>query len=280
MSELNISFSQIRKICANLSNKKRSVPIGSGSYAKVWECTYEIMIPVSTSTTTTTSTTASTTIQRAVIAEKMFFPGCHDMCRIEYDNRVMIGPQDLEGIVTFYSMGRGTIQMRRYRTTLFNLFDLPYETKVKIFPILLKQLLVGVSHLDRKSLTHCDISPKNIFVDHDNMFSEPHVHAVLGDLGSVSHIDDKKKDKKGIASTHKYASPEIRAKSHRSTKSDTYSIAICFLEFLGKPTNMELEMYRSRFSLIPNFPKRDVLIGMIEPRVENRIDHKVALERS
>lgn len=186
----------------------------------------------------------------------------------EFQNRKLLGPPVLEGIVTHVSYWSNRLVMRYYNHTLYSLASaLPQTEKVMLMPTILIQLCKGLKHMNDLDYFHNDIKPDNILVNYE----KGRVEAVLGDIGGMK--------KRGVKSTttYLYRAPEHDQGIYYSSRSDVYSLGLSILEFLDNSVNN----YRDHPYTVPMYPFRELLISMISEDFSKRpYPHQIIEELS
>jgi serine/threonine protein kinase len=229
------------KFLDNPNNKITKIHIASGCFGKVNHTIYEM--------------------DNKIIyhfAEKVFFD-TKEMVREVYNRKKISKSIEITGIITHYGYNNKII-MKYYNHTLYSLAKEMDVQRIKIFPLILKQLCHGLHIMSLQNLAHNDINPKNILVNYsegDDTIGD----AVLGDLGSVTEIGEV-----GI-STYRFQSPEIRNKNFKSKTNDIFSLGLSMIEFLnGCSCSVEKIRQSPHLYLGSISPKyKDVLIKMVQP---------------
>lgn len=128
------------------------------------------------------------------------------------------------------------IQMELCHSNLKEYLSTHTVTKDEVDKIML-QILNGVKYIHSNNIVHCDLTLKNILIDH-------HHNIKITDFGLSRELDDKEHHIDPNAyGTQLYMAPELINHGKISLKTDIYSLGIIYFEL---SSNFKTDMERSK----------------------------------
>ncbi|ARF12201.1 serine/threonine protein kinase [Klosneuvirus KNV1] len=148
-------------------------------------------------------------------------------------NEIVAYPSDPDFMVIMY------IQMELCQMDLKEFISQHILTKKEANTIMLN-ILNGIQYIHSKNIVHCDLTLKNILIDHNNNIK-------ITDFGLARELNDQDHHIDPHAyGTQLYMAPELLNHGKISTKTDIYSLGIIYFELI---TNFKTDMERSRMIL-------------------------------
>ncbi|AYV84322.1 MAG: kinase-like protein [Hyperionvirus sp.] len=265
IEEENVGFdvSCLDDWCEKLMKKK-----GVGEIICAWVVDAKIVISLPSITSRYAGVGAYGSVYRVereggiVLAEKCTTSYVAELEK-EYKNRLMLGGEVLEGVVTHIGYVYAKIYMRFYKYNLLELGrKLGVMEKMKLMPYVLKQLVVGLKYIQEKEHFHNDIKPGNILVNYD-LKDLSTLEVVLGDLGSMALRG------KDAPRTRLYEAPEQMTGNFTSSRSDVYALGSSVLEFVVG--DYQMGRYRNNMDNLPkDFALRSLILKMVDVNLGNR----------